>query len=246
MGKHLNSASRLLRILQQVDSNPDKANTADTWATILGIVEQHPVKRAVLVTEFMGSIHREIGYATDGLLKENFSKDLYERHFNRIEHAISPLILSHAWSQVKQYVTPEVLTALSFCSEILPDEEVAISNEELNEIRTKLNELRAVSNNPELSERISQLIQHHISLIERAIAEYEISGAKAFRDAGRAAMGELIEVKDEIGKYKGSDSIGALDAVWRKVNSVADVAIKVEKMTKIGQEAWDVVSKFLS
>ena len=154
-------------------------------------------RRAVEVGELVHAMHRELDLAAAGLADAAFSKGLYESAFSRIENAISPMLFSTTWNQVKQYLTADVLTALAFCSEILPDEESQISTEELTSIRQKVEDLSTALADAETPPRLRQLIRHHVELIERALSEYAVVGAKALREAGRTALGEMIEVKDE-------------------------------------------------
>ena len=244
MAKNLNSATRLLRILEQAGVYPDNHQTVDAWAQLLHVQSNHPIRRAIAVGELLRSMHHELEIAAAGLATASFSKSLYEPAFSRIENAISPLLLQNSWNHVKHYVTPDVLTALAFCTEILPDEETQISSEDLAAIRGKLEDLRVAVSAADTAPRLRVLVQHHVDLIERALAEYLIVGAKALREAGRTALGEMIEARDDIAPEKGSPAVTKLESTWKSVNSAADVALKGEKLVQLGQKAWDALSGF--
>ena len=62
--------------------------------------------------------------------------------------------------------------------------------------------------------------------------------SKALRQAARAALGELVEVRDTITANRDAPEISKLGAIWKKVNEAADVAIKGEKLAQLGQKAW--------
>jgi hypothetical protein len=242
MPKNLNSAARLLEVLNQALAQPDGTQVAEAWAKILGITEANRTRRAIAVGQLVHALHRELDIAAQGLEAAKFSKDLYSSAFSRIEHALSPLLLSATWNQVKQYLTADVLTALAFCTEILPDEESKISEGELDAIRERLGELRASLDNDSLPQRLRALVMHHLALIEAALAEYPVVGAKAFRAAGRTALGEIIEVKDELAAARDSQAVSKLEAAWKQVNSAADIALKSEKLAQLGQRAWDAIT----
>lgn len=244
MPKHINSASRLLLILQQASSIADQTQTLEAWAKLLG-VEEEKSRRPLVVAERVQAAHRELRLMVEALEADNFTKNLYEGHVNRIEHALSILLLPATWNQVKQYVTADVLTALAFCAEILPDEESQISDQDIAEIRSRLAELRESLVDANLPARLRSLIQHHVELIEVALAEYPIAGAKVFRKAGREALGEIIEAKDSISPARDSPAVSKLEAMWKKVNEITDVALKGEKLAKLGQRAWDLLSGML-
>jgi len=245
MAKNLNSATRLLRILEKASEYQDNTQALEAWSKLLGVAAENPNRKAVEVSELVHAMHRELDLAAAGLAGANFSKSLYESAFTRIEHAISPMLLPATWNQVKQYLTPDVLTALAFCTEILPDEENQISAEELAAIRQKVEELRATVADTDTPARLRQLIQHHIELIDRALSEYSVVGAKALREAGRTALGEMIEVKNELGPVKSSHAVSKLESAWASVNKATDIALKGEKLAQLGQKAWEALSVIL-
>lgn len=245
MAKNLNSATRLLRILEQAPQYQDNTQTLEAWAKLLQVDVDSPSRRAIAVGALIHAMHRELDLAASGLAKASFSKSLYESAFNRVEHAISPMLLPTTWNQVKQYLTPDVLTALAFCTEILPDEESQIAAEELDAIKVRVKELREAVSDSETPERLRALIQHHIDLIENALNEYTVVGAKALREVGRTALGEIIEAKDELAPVKNSPAVSKLKEAWATVNKAADVALKGEKIAQLGQRAWDVISGML-
>lgn len=245
MANNLNSAARLLNILQKTANFGDGQPVVEAWAKLLGVQEERNIRRAGAVNQLLQAMQNELDIVTQSLSKSDFSASLYEGKFFQIENAISPLLLSQTWANVKQYLTPDVLTALAFCAEILPDEESGISLEELETIRRKVAELKSVLDDADTPPRLRALIQHHIELIERALGEYLVVGARALREAGRTALGEMIEAREEISTSKGSSAVTKLDALWKSVNNAADIAFKVEKAAQLGQKAWDAISNIL-
>jgi hypothetical protein len=242
MAKNINSASRLLRILERHHSHADNVQTLEAWAELLGVTETHPHRRIVAVGELVHAMHRELEFAATGLASADFSKSLYESAFSRIENALSPMLFPSSWSSVKHYLTPDVFTALAFCTEIIPNEESEISEKELASIRGKLDDLRETLDDSSLPGRLRSLIHHHVALIEHALAEYPIVGATAFREAGRTALGEMIEVKSEFASAKENSAISKLGTTWKTVNEATDIALKAEGMAKISQQAWELIS----
>lgn len=242
MPKNLNSATRLHNVLKQASAHAENAQVLEVWAKILGVDEKNQFRRVVVVGELVHAMHHELAIASDGLSEANFSEDLYAGAFARIEYALSPLLFPASWNQVKQYLTSDVLTALAFCTEILPDEESQISTDELGRISQSVDDLRSTLSDASVPKRLRKLVEHHIELIEKALKEYPLVGAKALRAAGRAALGEIIEAKDDIAPAKGSKPVSSLEAAWKSVNSAADKALKAEKLHQLGQRAWDAIA----
>lgn len=242
MAKKLNSASRLHKIFEQTNTIADNVLTLEAWANLLAIDEANSNNRIILVGEQIHSMYREIDLIASGMEAADFSSNLYESALERVRQALSPMLFPNTWNYSKQYFSPEVLTSFAFCGEILPDEELQISDDELVEIKQKVNELKNYIYDKSLPPRLRKLIEHQISLIERALLEYPIAGAKVFREAGRTALGEFIEAKDEITTARDTEAVSKLESTWKKVNEAADIALKSEKIAQIGQRAWDAIS----
>ncbi|MBL0517521.1 MULTISPECIES: hypothetical protein [Aeromonas] len=246
MAKKMNSAARLLTILERVKTNTEGSTALDIWANYFEISEKNQIKKSVVTSSLLQAMHTELELALSQLSRTSISKSLYETHFSRIENAISPLLLAHQWGQVKQYLTPEVMTALAFCSEILPDEEQEISEGEIESINSKVEELINLLTDADIPLRLRSLIENHISLIQKSLYEYQIAGAKSFRKAAREALGEIIEVREKFTDNKDIPVVSKLEETWKKINSATDVALKAEKVVQIGQKTWDAISNLLT
>lgn len=245
MPKHINSANRLNALLTKAIQFPDNGTIVDVWAEIFEINETNVHKKSILVSDRIGCVYRELEIAKALMQSTTFSAELYSGAFTKIEHAVSTLILNSSWNNIKQYLDPTTLNALAFCIEILPDEENEISLDDLNDIKEKVQELHNSLDSSELPPRLYKLIKHHVNLIERAISEYPISGAKAFREVAYTGLGELIEVKEDIQKNKDDPQISKLSAIWKKVNEVTDMAIKADSLAQLGQKAWALLENML-
>lgn len=245
MAQNLNSATRLHRLLQQAENHANDKQVMETWAKIFAITEPRANKRALLVAERLAAMLRELEQIQTQMRQADFSDSLYASALTNIEQCLSSMLLSGSWSQVKQYLQRETLIALAFCSEIIPDEESDISPGALTEISNLVGELRSSLLEADISPRLRKLIEHHIALIEGAIAEYPIAGAKAFREAARTGLGELIEVRDVLKEEKNSPPVSKLDTVWKRVNETADIALKAERISQLGQKAWALLENLL-
>ncbi|WP_156403976.1 MULTISPECIES: hypothetical protein [unclassified Massilia] len=176
---------------------------------------------------------------------KNFSEELYASAIAQLEAAFSTMSLHTSWPNVRQHLTAETLVAMAFCGEIIDNEEDLISAEELTEIENKVQDLEQSLEGSTLPPRLKSLIQHHIDLIRKALAEYPIVGARSLRQAARTALGEIVEVREEISAHPDAPEIANLGSVWKRVNSAADLALKADKLVQLGQKAWDVVGGFL-
>lgn len=245
MPQHINSASRVVGLLQKIPGHPDNTQTLEVWALLFGVTENKTNKKSSVVAERLGALYRELEIIRNQMEKANFSEKLYVPALTKVEHALSMMLLPGTWNQARQYLTAETYVALEFCSEILPDEETQIDSVELAEINMRVDELAELLAYSKLPARLLELIEHHIDLIRRALAEYPITGAKVLREAARTALGELIEVRETIESNRNSPEVSKLGSLWKKVNESADTALKAEKIAQLGQKAWAMIESIL-
>lgn len=244
MPKHTNSASRLNVLLTKGLGEPDGTQVCDVWARIFGISENNQNKKAALVAERLRWMYQETENVSKQMESSGYSNHLYTSALANIEQALSTMILPGQWGQAKQYLKRETLISLEFCSEILPDEEAQVSNEDISDIRQLLVDLDELLANTTLPPRLIDLIKHHIELINTALDEYPIKGAGALREAARTGLGELIEIKETVKSSCDSAEVSKLGEAWKKVNNVVDAAFKIEKLAQLGQKAWAALEGF--
>ena len=142
MPKHNNSASRLHGLFSQLQVHTDQTQVLSAWVQTFAVSESTPKRQAIEVARRLESVNRELGLVRDGMSQAAYSVSLYEGAISAFEEAASPMLLPHTWNTVRQYLTPQNLLSLEFCSELLPDEESLISSEELAEILGLVSELR--------------------------------------------------------------------------------------------------------
>lgn len=240
MYKHVNSASRIHALLFKAQQQSDQATFA-VWAVVFNVKGANDQHNAELVLSHLNWLHIEMQLLESQVRGANLSAHLYDSAFLRVRQIISPLNLAAGWQSYRGNLTADVLLALAFCNELLPDEESAIDPKELADIINQAEELRSALAQSSLPDRIKKLIGHHLELIRLALAQYPIFGAKALREAGRTALGEIIESKDVIAQQQKVEEVNHLEKLWKRVNTAADTALKAEKMAQLGQRAWDTV-----
>lgn len=243
--KHINSASRVHAILSSAIAQPDKAAWG-VWADVFAVKGADDTETAELVFERLLWLQLEVQVLQAQTRGAGLSEHLYASAFARIRSSISALTLPSGWQGIKGNLTPDVLVALAFLNEMLPDEESAISEEDLQQIKQQVAELGATLKEENVPEGLRRLVEHHLTLIAQALAQYRIFGARALREAGRTALGEIIEQKDTVEGAKQTETVTRLGKLWKKVNSAADAALKAEKLAQLGHKAWEAVSGLLS
>ena len=133
------------------------------------------------------------------------------------------------WQSMKQQITPEVPIALGFCSEILPNEESLINEDDLGELKKMAADLRKSLSESTLPEYTQSIIEKHIVKIEEALAKYRAVGAKAFEEVMQSAYGEVIANEQAFKEAKGSPELGKLSSMWQKTKSILDGVVDANR-----------------
>lgn len=239
MPHHRNSASRLHAFISALPHHADNTQVLSAWAKAFVVEGADGTRQARLVTEQLSLLANEIDFVRSGMAQANFSQHLYDSALSALEAALSPMQLPSSWNSVRQYFKPEYMLALQFCSEILPDEEDEISQEDLDSIQTLVTELEELAGSASSAPvRLKRLLGSQAANIRGALVGYRIAGAKALRDAVRASYGELVEAKDIIAEHRDSPEVSKLAEAWSKVNKVADAALKIDGVAQLGHRAW--------
>jgi hypothetical protein len=231
----------LVALLKSIPGHPDNTQTLEVWTKLFNIAEANPHKRAASVSEHLNAMYREVELVRQRMETANYSEELYSRAIANVENALSTMLLSGTWNLARQYLTAETFVALSFCAEILPDEEEPITADVLANIAAQVQELENSLTGPEIPPRLRRLIEHHIALIRRALAEYPITGANAFREAARTGLGEIVEISDTLESSGETPQVIQLGALWKAFNDAADVALKGEKIVQLAHKTWGLL-----
>ncbi|CAH0063521.1 protein of unknown function [Stenotrophomonas maltophilia] len=67
---------------------------------------------------------------------------------------------------------------------------------------------------------------------EMALASYPLRGASAIRDAVKAATGDIFLSESEVSSLP-VEQRKTLSGLWRRMNSLADKAIKVDNLVQL-------------
>lgn len=245
MPKNLNSATRLRHILIQAESIHDNTPVVDAWASIFGITEPNQSKKSSFVSSNIRLMLDELESVRSQMKHMDFSEELYLPALSQIENTLSIMYLGSSWNQVKQYLRPETLCSLAYCTEILPDEESQISQDDMEAIQTLLDQLRSSLADSQVPDRLKKLIEAHIKLIETALSEYQIIGERALRQAIRSGIGGIAEVQNIIRENNSAPIIRTLGELWKKVSEASDNAQRIDAIAQLGKNAWELIANIL-
>lgn len=244
MSEKQNSASRLADALSQALAQPDNIAAADVWLKVFkkpSTNNQH--EKFFFASNRLSLLFAELNSIREYLKGAGFSTNTYEPSLQKIENAISPSVLHVGWAAVKPNLSLEVLTSLNFCKDLMPDEEMEISEEDLQSLAEEVDSLQAHLDNSELPTHLRSIIKRYIDSIWEALDEYPITGAKSFKSANRKIVGELIEAQAEIKESTEEPALKKFGSLFKRVNDIADTAIKADKLMQLGHKVVDALQQ---
>lgn len=251
MPKNINSAYRLKEILNSIAKTPDKTPVHEVWAGAFSVKETDQHKRNFSISRCLADLHDEVELVRGEMNKLGYSDYLYNSSLNKCNAIFGVSSLMGSWGQMKSQLAPEVLVALGFCSEILPNEEELIDNKNLEELAKMASELRECLKSSDLPSYTKNVIEKHINKIEEAISKYKAVGAKALAEVMQAAYGDVIANESVFNEAKGSEEIRKLSRIWQKTKAVLDGVVDANKrlgamqgMSEKGQKILEFIENF--
>ncbi|OXX66858.1 hypothetical protein, partial [Vibrio sp. V03_P4A6T147] len=229
MARNINSAFRVREILQSVVSKPDQVVGSEVWAEVFDIKEVDSSRKNFRISRCLADLHDEVEQIRVEMLKLGYSADLYDSSLNSCNIAFAVNLIGNSWVSAKQNIKPEVILALGFCSEILPNEEELVDLENLEQLALMASELRSELSNSSLPAYTLHIIEKHLSKIEEAISKYRAIGAKALEDVVHSAYGEVIANDKIFKEAQGSSELHKLSIIWQKTKSVLDGVVSADK-----------------
>ncbi len=229
MPQNINSAYRVREILLEAKKKQDKTPVHEVWAEIFDIEETEQNPKNFAISRRLADLHDEVELIRTEMMKLDFSESLYSPSLNKCNAVFGVQTIMATWQSPKQQISPEVETALGFCSEILPNEELLIDEKNIDELKQMASELRANLENSKLPIYTKNIIEKHLSKIEEALTKYRAVGAKALDEVMQSAYGEVIANETVFEEASGSQELGKLSAIWQKTKIILDGVVSTDK-----------------
>lgn len=157
--------------------------------------------------------------------------ELFLDKFEYVELVVLPNELDKDFSRTSTNISSETVTRLKFASDMLAQHynEGEVEDSELQSISTLVTSLFSEIKSSNVDFLVKSFLLESLEGIRRAIAHYEIYGAKGLRDAFQSAIGGVVANKDSLEKLdKGTlDKFASILAVLDKSTATAFKAKEV-------------------
>jgi hypothetical protein len=230
----INSAYRVHKVLANAAKKNQNQPTGNVWAQVFNIEEPDETRRNFEISRCLNQLYDEINIFEKLMGETEFSEELYKPYLDRARQAIIPHGISNGWNSYCPNLSPDTILSLKFCEEILPEEELAVDQNDIEEIEELVKDLETTLKDSPLPIHLKRIIEKHIVKIREAMYSYNIIGAKAMTDVVQSAYGEVFQNQNLFESEKSSEPIIKLSKVWQKVKQVAEGAITATDYTSKG------------
>ena len=238
-----NSASRLYKILNAARDLSRTQTAIHVWCQIFDIQEEDPVRQAREVTTRLLHLQDELEKTELAIEQEDmFEKEDYEEEFAAVRKVLNTAAIRDQWAIFRDMLGPEVLQTLRLFGRQLPADTEPAPTEDIDELLTLIQELedavRESSEDPELKTFLYTLVD----IMRRAVREYPLRGAKAFRTAAYDIRVEIEENADTVRRATATQEFGLLKRAWAKFLQVGEMVERVHRGLKAGVGVVQILS----
>lgn len=245
MPTHINSAYRVHAILFAACENHETNEKMwEVFGDVFRIHINNGRKKIFEINRMLDLFYDEIENTRRQMEASNFSPDLYEDAFKIIEERITPGLIYNDWHSYRKTIE-SILRTLKFCSEVIPNEEELVNQEDLNSIEQLLQKLEEKLKDSDLPDQVTSFIRHQISLIRKAMRDYQVVGIKAFKTAFYEGYADCLINEEVILGNEDKEEISLLMKAWNGVKKAGEITIKAEKLLTAGSKIYELGEKFI-
>lgn len=239
---NVNSAYRVHEVLSRASRLKLSRPAVLVWGKVFGTNNEFETVR------LLGLLHEEAGLAKSQMKASNpsLSEDLYIQGFANVEESIRVARLGEDWENFRRFLLPDVLRQLKTCAELTPRQEESVDADDLEQLASDLWEFELAVKEGSLPDDVKAFIMGQISIIKRAILEYQIVGIRAFNTALGVSLVELSANSDLIEEHQDEPEVRQLGTLWGRVfgiverfNSLANAVDAGRKLLELGGNISD-------
>jgi hypothetical protein len=227
--ERVNAAHRVDQVLSRAAQVSSAQETLSAWVETLRINETDPQitarqALAVEVARKVGLLREQVQEVHRKMSDTSVRPQRYENAVQNVLNALDITGLTTSWQSYSQYLTPETLAAIGWCADTLPGEEEVIDEEELKALSREVDELWASVVERDLPDYVKSFLFEQVNIIRRAIKDYPIVGARAFKRSRVEAYVNLAENENTYREHQDEPEMQALRRLWGRVQTMAEKA----------------------
>jgi hypothetical protein len=238
VAERINAAHRLDQILREAQSSPDAVSTVEVWTELFGITGPDAPTAAVEAVRMVGLLRDQMHEVRRKMRNTAVKPQRYEPAFENISNALDIQNLSALWRDRNAYLTAEVLAAVGWCADTLPAEEDVIDPEDLARFAEEVRMFGDRVAGSSLPDYVKSFVLRQVAIIEQAIREYPVVGARAFRRAYVECFADFTENQNTYLEHQDEEEMQELRGFWSQIQTYAQ---KAGPWIAIGQGAMKIL-----
>ena len=240
MAERENSAFRLYRFIQRMVPQPENLPTNQVLLNAFGIEKGGDAhQQNATVAKVLGLLFTELELLVSELKRHEYTDETI-RPITAPFDTLSAGGLANPWQRVKSVFAASLLSLrpIAETPNLLTDDGVVISKDELAELSKDIEALRQEVQTSGLPASVKEFILHQLNIITGAIRDYPLSGVKAFKQAAKDAIFLELEHSDIVTQYSEKPQMTRLRAIQAKVVKASKFSIEFAKFLS----AMDTIS----
>lgn len=218
-----NAAGRLYQVLAGARSQRNDVITHRMWANVFNIPNGslHDVLRKLILIQ---SLSTEVRAKISGLT--NVNSLLFLAHHHNIDSVLNVSNFDVHWSSFKPFLDDATMLGLAHCADKLSCfDEKPIPADELVSLNDDITRLFEKVLNGSFDDGLKDLILDLLETARRAIAEYNIRGAKGMRDDLAYILGKIIQNHNTFERDSSSEDLGIFWQIISRLDNLTTIAV---------------------
>jgi hypothetical protein len=217
MAERFNSAQRIYNIIHKARQHDGNTQAMEVWTRVFEVPPDHGVEQQYRIMELLSVLRREIRLCESLMTATRIKPDTYRSVFLSLDESTNLAYVVAQWHNTAKFYTDANMSSLSIFSDILDDDGVPISHEELVDLISELEDVRDSVLISDLPEDAKRFLLNQIYILLSALRAYPIAGNKVFQDA----LGDLISSSTRDKKaYQDSADNEQFQTVLQRVQKV--------------------------
>lgn len=237
-----NSASRLLRLFQDNHGRQQNTQVLSVWAEAFELPSGLQTNDMVVeATSLLSAADAELNAIKTTLLGKGVPEGLVVPYIERARCAVSPTLLNTTWNNVSQHFAVDTLLAFQWFAYELNEDAQVLNPEDVTKLLTEMADLEVELMTAELSVSLRQFLLSHLKLMQTALRQSRVAGARPLQKAVRTTQHECElesehlqeEVQASAGTSAAKKVMEGFVRVWKGAVEVCGDAEKLQKGAKV-------------
>jgi hypothetical protein len=238
---NVNSASRLLALLEHALNRPHDHTQLRVWADVFHVDNLSGRPQIQAVSEGIVLMFRQLDRMVEQLKAAGHPESTYRELVQTLDTNISPAYLNHGWKDFSVRLSAAKYP-LTMLVNFLKDEENLIAGSDLAEVSQELDRLEKSLEEKEVATEVRRFVRSQIDTIRKAIWEYQFRGAEVFQDAMLQTFRDYAN-SEVAEKYENDPTIREVSSLWERILKFSSAADKVQRGLTAFYKMWELAEK---